>query len=126
MRDKAIQSADVIMVGFDVTRRDTFDEAASGLIGSVIPRIRKDAVVVAVGNKVDLVKERIVSTEEASSLFASMKHPIPYIETSAKTGENVQAAFELAVREWRAHCDKVNDNSSTEQRLKDEKQCIIA
>ncbi len=47
--------------------------------------------IILVGNKCDLTANRKISFEEASGLAA--KWNIPYIETSAKTRENVDKAF---------------------------------
>ena len=46
---------------------------------------------VLIGNKCDLEKERKVSKEEGENL--AQKYGIPFYETSAKTGANVQEAF---------------------------------
>ena len=53
----------------------------------------KDIVLFLVGNKSDLEHQRVVSFEEADSLAKYYK--IDYIETSAKTGMNVNFMFEL-------------------------------
>lgn len=51
---------------------------------------------VLVGNKCDLAPpERVVSTEEAQQ-FAAANH-MAYIETSAKTGQNVEEAFHSVI-----------------------------
>lgn len=47
--------------------------------------------IILIGNKCDLKSNRIISYDEVSSLAA--KWNIPYIETSAKTRENVDKAF---------------------------------
>jgi Fe2+ transport system protein B len=44
-----------------------------------------------VGNKIDLVNQRKVTTDEAKQLAQS--YDIPYLETSAKTGHNVSEVF---------------------------------
>lgn len=49
--------------------------------------------VVAVGNKIDKVNQREISTEEARAHFESMYPPIPYFEASALTGEGVEEPF---------------------------------
>lgn len=65
-------------------------------------------VVILVGNKTDLRENpangNFVSKDEAEAfaqkLSAEFKRPIPYLETSAKTGNNVQETFETLVRKW--------------------------
>lgn len=48
-------------------------------------------IIVLIGNKDDLKLEREVSTEEGQE-FAD-KHNLLFMETSAKTGHNIEAAF---------------------------------
>jgi Ras-related protein Rab-8A len=45
-----------------------------------------------VGNKLDLDKERIVQQREGSAL--AKKYDIPFMEVSAKTGENIADVFD--------------------------------
>lgn len=44
-----------------------------------------------IGNKIDLAANRKVKTDEARQL--ALAYNIPYLETSAKTGQNVHEAF---------------------------------
>ena len=90
-----------------------------------------DCVVVAVGNKIDLYGQRDISTEEAREHFESMKPPVPYFETSAKTGEGVNELFDSVVQMIvERHTEFMNnDNENTDEdegrtKQKDDK-CII-
>lgn len=49
--------------------------------------------IVLVGNKMDMERQRVI-TEVRARNFAE-KYNLPYIETSAVTGENVKKAFEI-------------------------------
>ena len=51
----------------------------------------KDITLILVGNKSDLSEQRAVTTEEAQA-FADQNNLL-FIETSAKSGENVDAAY---------------------------------
>ena len=73
---------------FDVTKRETFEHLGNWL-GEVSNY--QNLMVVLVGNKADLEFERQVSQAEAE-LFAEARS-LPYIETSAKTGINVEKCF---------------------------------
>ena len=89
------QGAHAALLGFDVTKRYTM-----GVCDSWIREIRGSTnpgcVLVAVGNKIDLVDERQISTEEARTHFE--EEDVPYFETSARTGEGVRELFEGVVR----------------------------
>ena len=51
---------------------------------------------VLIGNKCDLNKERKVSTEEGENL--AKNYGMPFYETSALTGVNVQKAFTQSLK----------------------------
>ena len=98
----------MIVLGCSVTSRTSFETAFHLL--EQVHILEVNPVVIAVGNKIDLVDSRVITTEEARSRFEAMNPPIQYIETSAKTGENVKYVFECAVREWRARRKKMDAN----------------
>ena len=52
-----------------------------------------DCKMVLIGNKTDLIEERVVAWENARD-FAD-RHGMFYVETSAKTGEGVQQALKI-------------------------------
>lgn len=77
---------------FDVTRRHTFDSLPSWLSEIRAHADCPELSLVLVGNKADLSgQQREVSSEEAR-LFAQA-HGLEYVETSARTGDGVDAAF---------------------------------
>ncbi|KAI9796422.1 MAG: hypothetical protein M1833_006194 [Piccolia ochrophora] len=90
---------------FDISRRATFSHVTDWL--SDLRQIAEpDIVVVLVGNKSDLASSesesnsRQVSEEEATR-WCSDNGVMRYVETSAKSGEGVEAAFlEVAGRIW--------------------------
>ena len=127
------RNANIAIVGFDVTRRTTLDTCFEW-----IEQMRNDdsfnGVIVAVGNKIDLIEQREVGTDEANERFASVLPPITYLETSAKTGENVNDVFETALKMWiekqDIHPPKEHDNLDVigDDRLvdrDDDGRCII-
>jgi small GTP-binding protein len=75
---------------YDVTRRRTFlnidrwKEETFTNIGKEIP-------LVVVANKIDLEDSRAVGTEDGESY--AKEHDFIYVESSALTGENVEAAY---------------------------------
>merc|ERR1711991_669541 len=75
---------------FDITKRSSFAHLQSWL--EEVRRQGTDNMsVLVVGNKSDLAADRQVSREEAEEFAAT--NGLKYIETSAKTADNVDAAF---------------------------------
>lgn len=82
---------------FDLCRKSTFNHVTDWL-NDLRQIAEPDIVVILVGNKADIAHEkREVSAEEASE-WARRNGILRYVETSAKSGENVEEAF-LAVAE---------------------------
>lgn len=75
---------------FDLTNHDTFSNVDHWL-QDIKETARKDCCCVLIGNKADLASERQVFPEEINSYATS--HNLPYYETSARTGDNVNAAM---------------------------------
>ena len=77
---------------FDLTRENTFEEINVWL-SEMTKSLKKDIPFVLIGNKSDLIgkKGRNKNRNEAK-IFAKTKNSI-YIETSAKTGNNVEKSF---------------------------------
>lgn len=125
-----IRGAGAVILGFDVTHRDTMD-GCDRWVEELHKIGDPDCVVVAVGNKIDLYGQRDISTEEAREHFESMEPPVPYFETSAKTGEGVNELFDSVVRlvierkaESMNNNNNNNENSDEDEDEKDDK-CII-
>lgn len=75
---------------FDVTRRETFEHVTSWL-QDAHENSNLPMTILLIGNKCDLQEKREVSTEEAVELAKAQG--LTYMETSAKTAHNVEAAF---------------------------------
>lgn len=83
MRDQYMRSCDAMMIVFDITNRQSFEETKA--MYELLLRINDTDSFPAllVGNKADLTAYRVISQQEATSLAASLN--IPYFETSAKS-----------------------------------------
>ncbi|CAB3410448.1 unnamed protein product [Caenorhabditis bovis] len=90
------RDADALLLVYDIGNRTSFENIRSWL--AQIKEYGKESVkVTLVANKCDLGSSRKVKSEEGRSLAKA--YGIPYIETSAKTGHNVDRAFtEIARR----------------------------
>lgn len=78
------------MVVFDITRKETFRSCVRW-VEDVKSNSNKDVILVLVGNKADLNQERMVARNDALKL--ARDYEMLYIETSAKSQENVERAF---------------------------------
>ncbi|CAL2049867.1 unnamed protein product [Caenorhabditis brenneri] len=82
------RDADALLLVYDIANRASFENCRNWL--SQIQEHGKEAVqVTLVGNKCDL--PRAVAAEEGKRLAEA--YSIPFMETSAKTGQNVDRAF---------------------------------
>jgi GTPase SAR1 family protein len=75
---------------YDVTSRESFNTLASWLNDTrtlASPHI----IIILVGNKKDLEEQREVTFLEASNF--AQENDLIFLETSAKTGENVEESF---------------------------------
>lgn len=94
----------VIMI-FDVTRAETYQNLIDGWVPELTKNLRTGPVpVVLLGNKIDLRNPDDIThiqAEKGGELTKNLakeygsKFEIPYLETSAKTGQNVKEAFTL-------------------------------
>mmetsp|Transcript_22028 Transcript_22028/g.32748 ORF Transcript_22028/g.32748 Transcript_22028/m.32748 type:complete len:207 (+) Transcript_22028:887-1507(+) len=80
---------------YDITRRDTFEHLTSWL-DDCKQFSNENIVIMLIGNKCDLESQRVVSTEEGQQFAA--EHNLTFLETSAKTAENVEKAFLSSAR----------------------------
>jgi small GTP-binding protein len=82
-----------VLLTYDVTERKSFENLMQWI--KEIRDNSRDAKIIIVGNKIDL-ERRNVNIEEAQT-FAQNNNTL-YIETSAKTGQNINLAFETLAR----------------------------
>lgn len=80
---------------YDVSRRESF-EAIQRWKAEVDAHLSK-YIGILVANKIDLISEREVSTEEGKKLAESLE--MGYIETSVKLNQNVNEAFRVISQE---------------------------
>ncbi|BFZ56098.1 hypothetical protein PYCC9005_003140 [Savitreella phatthalungensis] len=86
---------------FDISRRQTFEHALTWL-NDLRQHADPNIAVMLVGNKLDLAAagERQVSTDEAAAW--ARDNDVAYMEASAKTGDQVEEAFEGVARQVHA------------------------
>ena len=86
-----LRGAVAALIVCDLTRPDTL--AAYEFYSNQLRQINPEAALVFAANKADLIEERAISEEEILALTNSLGGS--FLETSAKTGYQVEAAFQL-------------------------------
>ncbi len=77
---------------YDITRNDTFENIESKWLRDFKKYVKKKGAYILIGNKKDLEAQRMVSEAKGKN-FSEEINASAYIETSAKSGENVEKAF---------------------------------
>jgi len=92
VRDGYLKHGDGFLLVFDVTNRETFESILNHRENVLRVKAEDQHLpIILIGNKSDLVENRKISYQEAFDL--ACKWNLPYIETSAKTRDNVDKAF---------------------------------
>ena len=119
---------------YDITKRDTFDHI-NKWINEVKSNGSKDIVCMLIGNKKDLEDQRQVRYEEGKEI--ADKNDMLFLETSAKTSENVQECFYLSAEKILEQISKTGidptlpsknvkisiDEDKEEEETKEKKSC---
>jgi small GTP-binding protein len=75
---------------FDLTQKPSFEQL--GLwINDLNTLCAPNAAIILVGNKTDLAEDRAVTESEIQDI--TKRYELDYLETSAKTGDNISEAF---------------------------------
>jgi len=93
MRKNFYRGALGALLIFDLTREDTYNQLKEKWYPEMTQFLSKDIPFLLIGNKLDIIQEiGAVLDSDMARKYAESKGSI-YIETSAKTGENVEEAF---------------------------------
>lgn len=90
------RDAHALLLLYDVSSRQSFENTRAWL-SEIQEYAARDVVVMLLGNKADLSREKGVKREEGEKLAKDFH--VPFMETSAKSGMNIELAFEAAARE---------------------------
>jgi small GTP-binding protein len=93
------RGADGIVMTYDVTVRDSFTHVREWLV-EVDKYASPETCKLLIGNKSDRT-DRVVTEAEGGALAKELQ--MPFIETSARTADNVEAAFTVSARGARCH-----------------------
>ncbi len=92
------KGASAALILYDTTRRNTLEDVHNW-VELVDAYADDDVIKVLIGTKIDLIEEREITKEEAEQICSDHKWCGTIIETSSKTGENVEEAFLSVSRE---------------------------
>ena len=109
------RGAQGILLVYDVTDRRSFES-----IRNWMAQIQQHADVhvnkILVGNKCDMLDEKVVSTEEGQKL--ADQYNIPFFETSAKENINIQEAFLTLAKHIKKKIDKeIKENPMPKEKV---------
>ncbi|KAM4692529.1 ras-related protein Rab-37 [Rhinophrynus dorsalis] len=90
------REAQALLLLYDITSKTSFDNIRAWLT-EIHELAQKDVVIMLLGNKCDMTSGRVVRTEDGELL--AKEYGVPFMETSAKTGMNVELAFLAAAKE---------------------------
>lgn len=99
------RGANCIALVYDITDEHSFDNMVSWL-EEISNHARENVLKIVVGNKCDLEEERKISSDKGK-LFANKHHAL-FIETSAKTNDNISELFEMSAKDY---IQKLEDTS---------------
>jgi len=94
------RGADSCVLVHDMTDAKSFDSLESWrdeFLVHAAPRNAESFPFVVLGNKADLARKRVVTTQKAQT-WCQTNGDIPYFETSAKDAQNVEQAFQTIAK----------------------------
>ncbi|TMS15185.1 Ras-related protein Rab-26 [Larimichthys crocea] len=90
------RDAHALLLLYDVTNKTSFDNIQAWLT-EIHEYAQQDVVLMLLGNKADATHERVVKREDGERL--AKEFGVPYMETSARSGLNVELAFTAVAKE---------------------------
>lgn len=126
IRDNYFRTGEGFLCVFSITEQESLNAAHE--LREQILRVKNDDNIpfILIGNKADLEERRLVSKEAASELASSWN--VSYIETSAKTRQNVDHIFLELVREIKKRRDAqqiAENNGKKKTSKKKRKLCTV-
>ncbi|XP_063983681.1 ras-related protein Rab-37 isoform X6 [Diachasmimorpha longicaudata] len=93
------RDAHALLLLYDVTNKTSYDNIRAWL-GEIREYAQNDVVIMLLGNKADCGPERMVKKEDGKRL--ADEYDVPFMETSARTGANVELAFLAIAKQLKA------------------------
>ncbi|XP_056153487.1 ras-related protein Rab-37-like [Lampris incognitus] len=90
------RDAQALLLLYDITSKSSFDNIRAWLT-EIHEYAHSEVVIMLLGNKADMSGERVIRRDEGEKL--AREYSVPFMETSAKTGVNVELAFTAVAKE---------------------------
>uniref|UniRef100_A0A7N6AYH8 small monomeric GTPase n=1 Tax=Anabas testudineus TaxID=64144 RepID=A0A7N6AYH8_ANATE len=90
------RDAHALLLLYDITSKSSFDNIRAWLT-EIHEYAQSDVVIMLLGNKADMSSDRAIRRDEGERL--AREYSVPFMETSAKTGVNVELAFTAVAKE---------------------------
>ncbi|XP_058477103.1 ras-related protein Rab-37-like [Solea solea] len=90
------RDAHALLLLYDITSKSSFDNIRAWLT-EIHEYAQSDVVIMLLGNKADMSSERAIRRDEGERL--AREYSVPFMETSAMTGVNVELAFTAVSKE---------------------------
>ncbi|KAK1794500.1 hypothetical protein P4O66_011369 [Electrophorus voltai] len=90
------RDAHALLLLYDITSKSSFDNIRAWLT-EIHEYAQSDVVIMLLGNKTDMASGRVVKREDGEKL--AREYGVIFMETSAKTGINVDLAFATVAKE---------------------------
>ncbi|XP_061823249.1 ras-related protein Rab-26 isoform X2 [Nerophis lumbriciformis] len=100
------RDAHALLLLYDVTNKASFDNIRAWLT-EIHEYAQQDVVIMLLGNKADFTHDRVVKREEGEKL--AKEFGVPFMETSARSGMNVELAFTAVAKELKHRTMKEPD-----------------
>ncbi|KAM7334557.1 hypothetical protein ACRRTK_007877 [Alexandromys fortis] len=98
-----------LLLLYDITNKSSFDNIRAWLT-EIHEYAQRDVVIMLLGNKADVSSERVIRSEDGETL--AREYGVPFMETSAKTGMNVELAFLAIAKELKYRAGRQPDEPS--------------
>lgn len=121
LRSTWMRERDGFILVFSIADASTFDNLQDFYNQLCVMHEDKVPPIVVAGNKADLESARVVLTKDGQRLADSW-NAVAYVETSAKTGQNIEKAFTELVRAMR---DRAAGSQAKKPAAKEKKWCIL-
>ena len=94
LRKLYLEGANGALVIYDCTKRSSFEKLEDWILD--FKDAREEEPLILIGNKTDLTDS--IKVQESEGLELAKRHTMKFIPTSAKTGSNVESAFNEIIK----------------------------